>query len=465
MFKKIEAWVLYLMILIGILITLAFGTLVRQGIEGKTSLGSVSIKFLTDPIVSLVRIPEKVLLYFLSPNAMQLSNTLWTSPRNFYSEPGFTGEPLKDQALLLLSKFDGDANESIIELIDLRSFEVLHTWNPDITLAHSMTDLTKEEFKYLIRDRSEKRFLAMHPFLNSDGSLILHGNYTPLIRIDLCSDIAWLNQEENFHHSIEIDHEGNYWIPSRMFPTALDKRIVGSDFDNYYDDAITKISSDGEIIFQKSVSEIFIQNQMDYLLFASGDQDEFIVDPIHLNDIEPVLSDGKFWKKGDVFLSLRHQSMIMLYRPQTNQVIWTGTGPFYHQHDIDILNENTISIFNNNAKDFYDGPIVDGYSEVIIYDFNLDQYTQYLQSSLIDKKVKSATEGRSQILDNKDLFIEETNYGRTLYFNSNGSLVWQHVNASTNNTIFRVGWSRILYKDNDINNVDNFLNSKGTCSE
>ena len=28
-------------------------------------------------------------------------------------------------------------------------------------------------------------------------------------------------------------------------------------------------------------------------------------DPFHINDIQPVLQDGKYWMKGDVFLSLR----------------------------------------------------------------------------------------------------------------------------------------------------------------
>ena len=75
-------------------------------------------------------------------------------------------------------------------------------------------------------------------------------------------------------------------------------------------------------------------------------------DPIHLNDIQPVNFDGEFWKKGDVFLSLRHQSMVLLYRPSTNEIIWKGTGPFFHQHDVDILDNHRISIFNNNSKDF-----------------------------------------------------------------------------------------------------------------
>ena len=83
-------------------------------------------------------------------------------------------------------------------------------------------------------------------------------------------------------------------------------------------------------------TEIIIENGLEYLLFSVGDGG-FDKDPIHLNDIQPVNFDGGFWKKGDVFLSLRHQSMILLYRPSTNEIIWKGTGPFFLQHDVDIL--------------------------------------------------------------------------------------------------------------------------------
>ena len=32
--------------------------------------------------------------------------------------------------------------------------------------------------------------------------------------------------------------------------------------------------------------------------------------------------------------------MVFLYRPSTNEIIWKGTGPFFHQHDVDILDEH-----------------------------------------------------------------------------------------------------------------------------
>ena len=35
----------------------------------------------------------------------------------------------------------------------------------------------------------------------------------------------------------------------------------------------------------------------------------------------------------------------------------------FHQHDVDILNDHQISVFNNNSKDFVGGDVVDGNNE------------------------------------------------------------------------------------------------------
>ena len=108
---------------------------------------------------------------------------------------------------------------------------------------------------------------------------------------------------------------------------------------------------------------------------------------------------------------------------------------------------------------------VDGQNEVIIYDFKTNKYSYYLNESLIKNNVKTITEGRSQIITNGDLLIEETNFGRTLYFDNNGTLKWKHVNRSKDGKAYRVGWSRILYSDIDIKKVKNFLLTRNKCND
>lgn len=37
-----------------------------------------------------------------------------------------------------------------------------------------------------------------------------------------------------------------------------------------------------------------------------------------------------------------------------------------------------------------------------------------------------------------------------LYFNSNGTLRWEHVNRAENEKIYALGWAKLLYTENDI---------------
>ena len=143
-------------------------------------------------------------------------------------------------------------------------------------------------------------------------------------------------------------------------------------------------------------------------------------------------------------------------------------GPFLLQHDVDILNNHQISVFNNRAIETgsrYGYRMIDGFNEVTIYNFEKNGFSSYLKNSLIQNEVRTRSQGRSQILPNGDLFVEETNYGRTLYFNRDGSQRWTHVNRAENGNVYKVAWSRILYSANDIQIVNNFLDSRGTCNE
>jgi len=433
-----------------------FGAILRRELKGGGPYIPV-ITPLSKVVVFLSEIPHN--LKYMNSHDVRTPNQ--TRGNRFGSLSGFIGDANEKEMYLLLSRYNGDIEESVVELVDLQSFDILHTWNPDINSFFEKVDKVKGgKWEYLERDRNDNRIRLIHPLLSEDGSLLFQGMYSPLIKIDKNSELEWMKDDEVYHHSNEEDIDGNVWVCVRYYPFKIDEKYVGDEYDNYDDDGIRKISSNGEILFDKSVSEIFIENGMEYLLFSVGDQGFFTRDPIHLNDIQPVEKDTKYWKKGDVFLSFRHQSMVMLYRPKTNEIIWKGIGKFFHQHDVDILDDSRISIFDNNSKDTFSGDVTDGNNRVVIYDFETEQYSYHLEKSLRKEDVRTITEGGSQRLPNGDLFIEETNYGRLLYFNSDGSLQWTHVNRGNNGNIYLVQWSRILYENKDIQKVHRFLKIK-----
>ena len=115
-----------------------------------------------------------------------------------------------------------------------------------------------------------------------------------------------------------------------------------------------------------------------------------------------------------------------------------------------------------NAKPFFNGVRVDGHNEVLIYDFNEDKYNSYLKNSLSINDVRTVTGGLNTILPNNDLFIEESDFGRFLYFNSDGSLRWTFINQYEGQ-IFRVAWSRVIFREDEIKMVRNFLSTKKDC--
>ena len=456
MFKKIEIWILYLVLFLFFPVLIGFGSLVKlemMGVKKFEKLSKTTL-FLSDIPFNL-----KKLLSSNEPTEDHAPNNQLFD--RFPSLDGFKGTPNSQKSYLLLSKFDGDLKEGVVELVDLTNFEVMHKWNPDIDRFNTYVEKVPE-FENLKRDKNNARYTLRSPLLLEEGNLIFHHN-SPLRKIDACSNLVFQNSKDRFHHSIEKDKEGNIWVPTYISPRTKPIFKYGSLLRKwgFKEDGIAKLSPDGKILFEKSIPQIFVDNGLGYLLFGLGRYDS---DPTHLNDIQPVYSDSEFWKKGDLFLSIRNKSMIILYRPSTNEIIWKGTGPFSEQHDVDILDGHRIAIFNNNIKNLPGFKrIVDGNNEVMIYDFRTDEFSSYLKESLIKYDVRTRSEGTSQILTNGDLLIEESNSGRTLYFNANGSLAWSYLNRANNGKVYRVNWSRILYENNDLKNVEDFLQSGVEC--
>ena len=245
-----------------------------------------------------------------------------------------------------------------------------------------------------------------------------------------------------FHHSITKDYDGNFWIPTQNYPSNIAKYIDGIDINTFTDDGITKISKENKILYNKSVTEILFEHNLENMII--GKLNTFSNDPIHLNDIEPVLDDGPFWKKGDVFLSLRHQSIIILFRPNTNKIIRIISGPFFQQHDVDILSEEEISIFNNNTIWTPKGEVIKKNSEIIIYNFKTNKFTKKFNDQLIKLNFKTETEGLHHILNDSSLFLEEQNYGRILLLNNKGDLEWEYINRAKNGKVYILNWSSII---------------------
>jgi hypothetical protein len=325
----------------------------------------------------------------------------------------------------------------IISLTNLKNDSIIFRW------------YLKEKEYLKTTDRVLANSGPKGPILLKDKSIIfaLTGTFN-LFRLDKQSKIIWHNTDHLFHHSINMDKEGNVWACTRKI-IEFSKYIDGE----YLDDYITKIDvENGNTLYNKSVREILIDNDLAYLVYGIGDEvslASFKVDPLHLNDIEPVLKDGPYWKAGDLFLSFRHRSTILLYRPSTNLVLRVIAGPFLNQHDIDIQSDSIISIFNNNVSNFpskiysnliaelqpITNPLWNKTSNVLKYNFSDSTFTPIYQGQFIENKIKTQTNGLHHILSNGDMFVESYKDGKVYIFNENEVLLKKYMNE--------VHWTRI----------------------
>ena len=355
--------------------------------------------------------------------------------------------PNKRNAILVLPRYDHSLSKSVVDIVDLNNFEIIHTYQHDVTEMNEQVQNTKE-FPRIKIDHSPIRFEYHHPLVLDDGSLIGIYPMGPVYKIDFCSNLKWINDEETFHHSQELDHEGNIWVGGQMNPKS--KFVEKYAWRDYWDDSIIKINTDGKILYNKSVTEILIENNLvDKNIF------EYFFDLIHLNDIEPALNNTQYWKLGDLFLSPRHQSSIIHYRPSTNKVINYIKGPFAMQHDVDIISTSEISIFNNNEF-FSDNE----YSEILIYNFETGKFRNLFNDQLKKEKFKTSSEGLSHIFRDGALMVEEQNHGRIILFNNKGEKEWEFVNKDKNGDIGFISWSRVVEDELFIEKFKSLVESK-----
>ena len=444
LYKKIPIWILLLTIILSVIIAILFAS---AAIRSKN-------------VYKIAKTPEVIKNFFSGYYDPGLNTERFDNKKGF----NFNLKISSKYPYLLLSRYDGDLKQSVVELVDLQEKKIIHKWIPNLKKLNNISK--NKQINDLRKDHKLTRYVISHPFMFPNGDLLIHGQWTPVTKINLCSNIIW-SLDYAFHHSLEKDNDNNFWIPFTIVPNSISAGLnnkIGPIHKHFIDDGIMKISSEGKVLFKKSVMEIFIENNLEKLIFPGQPS----YDPIHLNDNQPVLYDSNNFKKGDVFLSLRSISIIVLYRPATNKIIWYKKNPWENQHDVDILNNQQISIFNNKNKimftkgqNIYRGNNIKN-NNLLIYDFEKDKVLNNYENLFNKYNIQTPTQGLAEIMKDGSVFIEESDYGRLLYFSSDKELIFEYINRNSEGKIYPLKWFRI------VNNIDkSFLHkiSNDTCDE
>ena len=412
---------------------------------------------LKEPIKFISTLPEQIEKY-----SKLITSILTGRPTELLYPDYFPGKSgiiratdTVQEGYLLISRLSQKENQFIIELMNKKTGEIIHTWIPSYEDIYKKGNKLVSKFDAQfskVDAQSVANMRITHPLLLGDGSLIFWGTGGRLIRLDKYSNVMW-QIKHKFHHSINIDHEGNIWVPSKIEQSKykLHSIVRTKDRQKTYspkkiaidEESLVKVSQDGKILEEISLLRVLLENGLKST-FISKWTENFNTDITHLNDIQPVLEDTNFAKKGDLFLSMRSINLVLQYRPSEDKIVWHQVGPWIAQHDVTIDNMNEISVLSNDRPlEPYDEK---NRSEVITFNFEKSvAYEPYKESTeLSDFFVFS--EGLQTVLPNGNVLLEETVKGRILEL-SKDSIEWEYVNRYDNKNLGKIAWSRFIPKE------------------
>ena len=345
----------------------------------------------------------------------------------------------KDQKfnlLMAISRTNKDDKNMIVELVDLSTYKTIKKYDPYEEIKKITNQFKKHKNNYVLKEVSVIR----SPYIDVNLNMYFLSNSEIFFKVDKNSKLLWFNDEFDYHHTFDYDNVNNI-----IYAIGCDKKTPEYQeiyyYDGYCNDSIVLIDSEtGKTIKSFSITNLFINQNLHNYLFI-GRKDIPAEDPLHINDVQIVRKNGPFFKNGDVFLSLGHLNMVILVDKDFKNIKWKYSDGLFHQHDIDIINENQIAIFNNNRV-YTNKDQVFKDNEIVIYDFQKNYLSSPYREIMKSLNIETISQGLQELTD-FGIIIEEQNYGRILMVNKN-ELIFEYLNKSSDGISYQVHWSSII---------------------
>ncbi len=239
-----------------------------------------------------------------------------------------------------------------------------------------------------------------------DGSLVVAFDAgRRLARIDACGETMW-SRKGAYHHSVHHGAAGSLWTLRAESLVQVDaetgKELRGFDFRK------------DVVIAQDLLGSLGIRT------LESKDELDWLDDPFHANDVEPLPADMAEafpqFEAGDLLISMRELNLIGVIDPDTRRFKWYRHGPWFKQHDPDFQPDGTITVYDNRMG-------LD-HSRILRHDPQSDE-TEVLIEDSKETPFYSWRRGKHQILDNGNILVAESERGRVFEATRDGRLVWE----------------------------------------
>ncbi|WP_099865275.1 arylsulfotransferase family protein [Pararhizobium haloflavum] len=437
LFRKIELWVGLLVLILVFVGWVFFSWTLKNELESQQEPEGIGAAAL-----SLASVPDN--LAHLIESGIDIGEDGTLVERNpqilsgdYERNLNINDADFSDEGYLLISAYSHEDRINVVQLFDISASSVVWQWKPDPQAVVDSSPMLRAEQERGTLDPIETRelFRSQSPLLMADGSVVVTSGEGSLSRWSACGDLIWAN-DRHFHHSIETANDGV------IVPIIVDDPEPAPFKAGLRDDGYAIVDRDGKIISETSILDILYANGRFHTVLGRNVGD----DPIHLNDAEIIKTSDAFVSAGDIMLSSRHLSAVLLYRPSSNEIVWYKAGPWLAQHDMDYLGDGRFSLYgNDNSLSVAGLTWPHDHSTVYIYDMARDVVETPYDAVFEALDIRDASSSTHRVLRNGDVFVERSTSGILWRLSPEGPR-WHYVNRTADG-IGAMQWSRYLYRD------------------
>jgi len=329
-----------------------------------------------------------------------------------------------DRAFPGFTLFAPQSGGGIVYLIDLEG-NVLHTWRMPYPPGN-YGYLTEQGTLFYNGKTFENsnRFISRQPW---KGGAALEADWS--------GRILWEVRHPDHHHDgIRLRNGNLLLICLAQLPQVLVPKVKGGmpgteHNGEMYGDYLVEMTTDGRMVWEWRSWEHF-DPEADCITAVQERREEWM----HSNGVAEL-------PKGDVVVSFRAISTVIIIDRKTGKIIWKlGAPPLSGQHAPTPLANGNLLLFDNGPHRL-DHPMP--FSRVIEVDLATKQivwkYQERRESDFFSPRISNA-----QRLPNGNTLICEGDFGRLFEVTASGELVWEFVNpyfgegpSGQNNRVFR----------------------------
>ena len=308
----------------------------------------------------------------------------------------------------------GQGQEAYLEDLDGR---VVHRWSARLQDHSTHFDAIREN-----PNRGYWRSARLLP----DGGLLAIWEGIAMARLDRESRVLWL-YEEGAHHAAVALPDGRIWVLTRQ----VDEVPEIAEGVPIFEDFATLLDPGGRELRRISIVRGLLRGGQEELLktvrtqLEEGASAETITtgaDPLHTNAIQvvgEVEPRHPAFQPGRLLLSAANLNALLLLDPESGAVVWSHVGTFRSQHDPRLLPNGRILLFDNWGGDRQ-------HSRVMEID-PADGSVLWSWAGEPGQPFFSWCCGTARRLPNGNTLIVETQFGRALEIDRDGSVVWEYV--------------------------------------